>query len=741
MSLDRYFIASSYALLAASLGLLASTRQLDGVSLALYLGALIAGLLIDTQRIAWSLSTRWMNVLLIGWLPLIWVEWQLLGMTPVLIILHFVLFTTSLKLLRRKSNRDWLWLYVVSFCHVLMSAGMMVGTKFMLLLVVYLFVAISTFIAYEIRRAQLRFAAAYNEQPVVVEFWRERNQRRQRQAAPRWRTLTVFSACTLGLILLLAAPIFLLMPRVAQGNSRYGLLPTEALSGFSDTVRLGQVAQVKLNPQVVMRVRVEFPYHEPPHPLRWRGVTLDKYDGHSWNVTAKDDESPDSLKRWREGFYLDVKPRQRGLTQQRFFLEPLNINTVFVAPRPVTVNGLTELRRDENDGLWTAPHNFYKLDYTVASDTFVPSDAELAALSTRDYPRAIWDRYAQSPDEFDPRFATLAVEITKGAQTTIEIARRIEQYLRTYEYTLDLQQVEEGDPVADFLFNTRAGHCEYFASAMVLLLRARRIPARLVNGFQMGEYNAAVDVYTVRQSDAHSWVEAYFPSYGWITFDPTPPSGLSVYDDGWLAWLRHYGEAMEMMWLEHIISFDTSKQIALALAAQRWLLDYERYFSLHWPNWVTALSWRFDDDRAERDFEKNPRAGAEPASSTGPAGAQAALLSLSGLGLLVVVALVWRKRGQSWPRRIKGGAAPSATAFYAELLRTLERRGCKRAPHQTPNEFAAELAIPAVSEITQLYQQTRFSGRSLTADEIAHLGVLMRELKRPARRSAQRTVG
>ena len=83
-----------------------------------------------------------------------------------------------------------------------------------------------------------------------------------------------------------------------------------------------------------------------------------------------------------------------------------------------------------------------------------------------------------------------------------------------YGYTLDLRRVEDGDPVADFLFNMREGHCEYFASAMVLMLRSRRVPARLVNGFQMGEYNEAADVYTVRQSDAHSWVEAYFPRQG-----------------------------------------------------------------------------------------------------------------------------------------------------------------------------------------------------------------------------------
>lgn len=728
MSLERYFIASSYSLFATSLWMLAATRQLDAVSLLLYVCALVTGLLIDTGRINWSLATRWANILVLGGLPLAWIEWQLLGVSPVVAILHFVLFTASLKLLRRKSDRDWLWLYVVSFCHVLMSAGMMVGTKFLLLLIVYLFTAISTFIAYEIRRAQLRFAAAHTEQPVRVEYWRERKEQRQRQAAPRWRSLSFFSACTLGLILLLAAPIFLLMPRVARGFSRHGLLPTEALSGFSDTVRLGEVARVKLNPQVVMRVRVNSPYGEASRSLRWRGVTLDRYDGHGWHVSS---DSREKFTRWREGFYVDVKPRLPVLTEQRFFVEPLDINTVFVAPRPVFVSGLPELSRDANDGLWTEQHRYHKLDYTVASDTVTPGDAELARAHTRDYPREVRERYTQLADDFDPRMTALAVEVTTGATTTIEMARRLEHHLRTtYNYTLDLQPVDEGDPVADFLFNARAGHCEYFASAMVLLLRARRIPARLVNGFQMGEYSAAVDVYTVRQSDAHSWVEAYFPPYGWITFDPTPPAGLSVYDDGWMAWLRQYGEAMEMFWLEQVVGFDTGKQIALALAAQRWLMSYERHFTPRWPEWITDLSWRFDDWRAGRDFEKSANEEVTPAPATGQSLPHPAWLSLFGLALSAVAALVWYRHRQSWRRRVNGDGAASAVAFYQEMLRTLERGGRKRAPHQTPNEFAAALAIPAVSEITQLYQQTRFNEQRLTAEEVARVSVLLKTLKR-----------
>ena len=104
---------------------------------------------------------------------------------------------------------------------------------------------------------------------------------------------------------------------------------------------------------------------------------------------------------------------------------------------------------------------------------------------------------------------------------------------RNFRYTLKLTGTPGRDPLAHFLFETRAGHCEYFASAMAVMLRAIGIPSREVNGFLPGEYNDLGGDYIVRASDAHSWVEAYFPGSGWITFDPTPPapdSGYGLFD-------------------------------------------------------------------------------------------------------------------------------------------------------------------------------------------------------------------
>lgn len=733
MSLERYFIFSSYAMFMTGYVMLASTRQLDFFSLGLFAMVLGAGWLIDTERVSWSLGHRSANWLMAGGVTFVGAEWYALRVSPVTVTLHFVFFAAALKLLRRKAARDWIWLYVVTFCQVLMTAGMMISTTFLFLLIIYLFAATSAFIGYEMRRSASAFAAINPSRHVTVEYRKESD--RRPVEAPRLGSLPVFSACALAVILLLAAPIFLAMPRVSRGFSRSGMLRGESLSGFSDSVRLGEVAHVKLNPQVVMRVRVKFLRGAGPRMLRWRGVTLDNYDGRAWNYTG---QRPTSVIRSVDGFHLAETEWGYGDTEQRFFLEPLAIDTVFAAPQPRLITGLPALARDQGDGLWTAPHEYYKLDYTALSDTTEVSDEKLAEENSRSYPSEIQRRYLQLPIDHDQRISELAAEVAGGATTNIEIARKIEKHLSAaYGYTLDLQRVEDGDPVADFLFNTREGHCEYFASAMVLMLRSRRVPARMVNGFQTGEYNDAADVYTVRQSDAHSWVEVYFPRQGqngvWVAFDPTPAAGLSVYGGGLAAWMRHHSEAMEMFWLEHVVGFDANKQFSMAGAAQRWVSSlfssYQWDLSSQWIDWMSKVA-RQIESRKDHGAELG---GGSPETPPSRAGAHTVGLALSVVALALAAAFSWRRYGRSWRRNARHDSAASAVAFYQEMLRALERAGYKRAHHQTPAEYAEELRMPAVAEITTIYQQVRFGNRSIGDDEIARVSLLLREVRKGLR--------
>jgi hypothetical protein len=272
---------------------------------------------------------------------------------------------------------------------------------------------------------------------------------------------------------------------------------------------------------------------------------------------------------------------------------------------------------------------------------------------------------------------------------------------------------------------------------MVLMLRSRRVPARLVNGFQRGEYNAAADFYTVRQSDAHSWVEAYFPRRDkngvWVAFDPTPDAGLSVYGGGLAAWLRHRREAMEMFWLEHVVGFDANKQFSVASAAHRWVSSlfsaYRWDISSQWGDWASKWS-RKTESRKEWEGASAKRPQEAPQSETS---SNTWLWTFSAVALILAAAFSWRRYGRSWRRNARQDSAAGAVAFYQETLRALERAGYKRAPHQTPGEYAEQLRMPAVTEITTIYQQVRFGDRALGDDEIARVSLLLRDVKRGLR--------
>ena len=137
------------------------------------------------------------------------------------------------------------------------------------------------------------------------------------------------------------------------------------------------------------------------------------------------------------------------------------------------------------------------------------------------------------------------------------------------------------DPLADFLFNVKSGHCEYYSTAMAVLLRTRGIAARVVNGFLPGEYNEAAGAYTVRQSDAHSWVEVYFPeTRSWVTFDPTPSAGRAEpVRTGLTAQLQKYAEALELLWFQYVVGYDKQEQRSLATSLHHQVFDYGRTIS------------------------------------------------------------------------------------------------------------------------------------------------------------------
>src|SRR6266498_3059362 len=138
------------------------------------------------------------------------------------------------------------------------------------------------------------------------------------------------------------------------------------------------------------------------------------------------------------------------------------------------------------------------------------------------YPEEIRNRYLGLPKSVPNRVYQLASEITKGKANTYDKAKAIESFLRTYPYDLEVSAPPKDQDVADyFLFNLKKGYCDYYATAMVVLARASGIPARFVSGYSSGSYDAATAQYIVRELNAHSWAEVFFPDIGWVEFEPT----------------------------------------------------------------------------------------------------------------------------------------------------------------------------------------------------------------------------
>ena len=277
--------------------------------------------------------------------------------------------------------------------------------------------------------------------------------------------------------MLLALPLFLIAPRTASSALRRGGNGVSGFIGFSENVTLGQIGRLKGNDEVFMRVRVESAPAIPASGLRWRGVALDEFTGRGWKKSLGQVRS--EKKESDSGFFkLGTTEDVSRLTTQTFFVEPVDTPVLFGAPRIVAVQGkLPFVRVDSEMSVQTRPHDQERLVYRVFSDTTEPSVNVLRADRLQYLVESA--RYLAPPPNLDPRISALTETVVRqaGSRNGFDAARAIESHLRdndNYGYTLELK-AGGPDPLADFLFNVRAGHCEYFATAMAVMLRTQKI--------------------------------------------------------------------------------------------------------------------------------------------------------------------------------------------------------------------------------------------------------------------------
>jgi len=688
-AVQRYFELSLYLLIVTGFATLVSTGKLDLLSVFVVSVALLLRGRQLLRRDTSLLSEAWTSRLTVAYAGFWFVDWLVLSENFVTATVHLVLFATIVRMFSVQRHRDHLYLITLSFAAVLASALWTVDTIFLSVFIVFLLLAVATFIAMEMKLSA------------------EAAQDRARETAAVRRLGPSLSGTAVALVVAIfaaAAVLFFILPRW-QARYLSSLAPrNDLVTGFSDDVRLGDIGQIKRSSQVVMHVQIDGDT-DGHHDLKWRGVALATFDGTHWSnppgqrALHLSAEGGFDLSR-ADSSLLGMAPALHSARYIRYrvLMEPIGTNVFFVAYKPSLLYGpYREIATDDAATIYNTDQQRMVSAYRAVSDIYRPSPEELRNSSDQ-VPSYIAIIYLQHPS-VDPRVQALAEEITKDAHNNYDRTEAIERHLHDkYRYSLVLPRRLAKDPIADFLLVRKAGHCEYFASAMAVMLRSLGIPARLVNGFRTGEFNSLTGSYIIRARQAHTWVEVFFPGSGWVSFDPTPADPMQA-PGSWSRFLLYVDAAREF-WREWVINYDFQHQSQVSHSVvSRGRLSFDR-----------ARLWlrRKYEAMIEEARRTTDHVSAQPTRyGVRTVAVFALLLLLANAGTL------WR----AWRDRKVANApetAPHAAAsiWYGRMTRRLAGRGWRKLETQTPSEFVVTIEDPAlrraVEEFTRRYQRARF---------------------------------
>ena len=709
-AINKYFELSLYLLVLMGFGALASTGGLDLptillVGLAL---ALRGYLLAERRRVVFS--ERWTTPLTIAYFVFYAVDYFLLSRAFLAATVHLVLFAVVVRTFSLRRDRDYVTLAILSFLMVLASAVLTVDSIFLFFFAGFTLMAVATFILLEMRRSErsAKFQARHSS-----------------DAHEHRHLAFALARTTPGLVLMIlvgAAAVFFLLPRMSAGYLGGYSFGNDLSTGFSDRVQLGQIGQIQQSNAVVMHIQINGD-KTGRYALHWRGVALANFDGRNWSTSREQYQLPRepdgafSIPRFSQGVLSGYDSQREAaagmnshLIHYRVLLEPIGANVFFLAPWGRRVMGSYRgLAVDAGGAVYDLDSQHAINLYEADSDLVKPSATDLRSAGNT-FPQFV-SAYLQLPT-IDPRIPQLAAQISASASNNYDKAAALETYLKThYGYTLQLLRSPVADPLANFLFERKQGHCEYFASSMAVMLRTLHIPSRVVNGFRSDEFNDVTGNYVLRAKNAHSWVEAYFPGYGWITFDPTPGGGVAT-PEGWDRAML-YLDAAQSFWREWVISYDSSHQYILGHAA----LNGTR------NSWERSRMWVRSHYAHLLDLVRRGQRRADHAPKRwlwGAAGIAALLLLLGNAGRIAHMIRV--KQLQLHPERSPNEAA---AMWYERMAGYLARRGMKKSATQTAQEFVRiiedEGLRTRVGRFTDAYESARFGNSPNHAQQLPEL--------------------
>lgn len=674
---------------------------------------------------------------------------------PILAIGEFLVFLQLVKLFEQRGNRDLAQLLVLSLLLMVAAAISTGSLLFGLMFVVYLFMSLYCCLLFHLKTEtdHAKAVMGVDEKkinPITLK-------QDQRFLTRSMRRLTGFVSIV---AICMAVGVFLFFPR-GTGAGIIGNLafkPSQSLTGFSDKVSFQDVARITQNEAEVAKVTITKngqPFGSAGEMIYLRGSAPDTYVS-----------DPASVDRWKwirtVGNTADVIQSTRGQRyelntdaqgvdryRQEIRLLPTGTDILFAMPGIASIETQREVRlryTPEDEVLQLSEPLLGEFPYAVSSTGQIggpatankPSrisfDADLAQELRRRWESARNSSFRQYPIPEKVRAFSLQDDVAgvdgngNLAQQRLDrteissldevVARNFERYLQgNFSYTLDLtdaRRVEDEDPLVQFLYDFKRGHCEYFAGAMALMCQSIGMKARVVVGFKCDEFNSVGGYYIVKQSHAHAWVEVLTLN-GWQTFDPTASREASPTNAAASAWKKfmYFIDYLEYSWGNNVVNYDADARTNLIQNVDTSLTSTA----------VTTSGW-IQDLRSKFDLQNFYW------FSSGLLSALMAAMVLAVVGAMIYF-LYERARLKKRARRIGLDQLPTSDQkrltrqliFYDDLVRVLAGRNIERPAHLTPLEFSRSIGFlpndvyAAVQRLTRIYYRIRYGGHEIDTSQ------------------------
>ena len=672
MNFTLAFLLSSYLMIFLGLLGLIYTGELSWSYILVTLVSLGAGVVIDLRGTKGVLPGMAANLAMIAIFVLTSVSIFVLGAAPIQELVHFLLALQAVKILTPKKTRDWLQLYLLSFFSVVASSALSVELSFAAIFFCYLFLAPWVLILLQLKEASEAAGKDLDSGTAPVNL-----------------SLVGLAGGTGMALFVLTVFFFLTFPRLSVRLFADSWASGSAVTGFSDSLTLGQVAEIQRNSAIAMRIgtdRSRIPHRAP----YWRGMILDFFDGRRWRKSKT--QSVFLPRRGDAYLAREGTAAQENLLRQSIILEPNGSTALFALGRVTALSGrLGTVYRDSLGNLRLAYAPPFQISYEVTSDTRETWLDEFPNASSLQLP------------PLDSRISALAHTVTGTANLDEKRAHLLERFLKdTYQYSLEGLPVGSDDPLSAFLFNVRKGNCEYFASSLAVMLRSLGISARVVTGYLGGEWNPYGEYYLVRQSDAHSWVEAFLPGKGWVTLDPTPSLPPGTRRSVSAATL--FFDSLQVRWYRYVVNFGFADQQQLFTALRQPNHWFDAALSV-----VTLNEFKPSLSKTQADWMQ---------------------VLAAAVGTALALLVLWKYFGGRF--LLSPNPSHQATERYQRFLTLIGKKvGLSKGRAETPDEFGQKATaggVAGVEELTRLYQQARFSGNPARA-ELKRMDEILEEMK------------